>query len=90
MRIAMKVIEHIKQKSQKPHQGHNRPEIPQGMTVYLIKYLSREGYFTYGYQSSEQAQKVIDMMVCEGTDTEQFYHFNSLINPELVIIVRGE
>lgn len=82
----MRIDGYTKQTKQNPHKGWSRPEIKIGTTVFLIKYLGYDGYFTYGYQSYQEAQNVITTMIEQQTDNNQFYPWNVVEDPESAII----
>lgn len=73
-RIRMRIVE-FKSIYKPPHKGWCRPEIAEGTTMYAISYVCG-GYFTYSYLRREDAQRVMQTMIYEGTDTDQYYHFN--------------
>ena len=85
-RVPMKVQRYVRLTAQHEHRGWRRPFVKDFTPTFLIKYVGREGYFTYGYLTSEAAEAVIVNMQREGTDTEQFYAFNVQRDPERVVI----
>lgn len=59
----------------------NTPSVKVGTTLYAIKY-ELGGYFTYSYHTHTEAERIIQAMKDNATNTFQFYGFNVVDTPD--------
>ena len=64
----------------------NAPAVEVGTTLYAIKY-ELGGYFVYSYLTREEAERVRQVSIDNGTNTFQFYGFNVVDIPEYTLPV---
>ena len=72
-RVGMEVVEFITNRHHSGRRGS--PAISKGTKLYAIKY-SIGGYFTYSYQSKQDAINAIENMIRYESDNMRFYPFN--------------
>lgn len=83
-KVAMSIEEY---RTQKEHNGRRgSPRLPSGINLYCIKY-ELGGYFTYSYLNRLEAEFVMRAMQEHGTDTQRYYDFNVVDEPEKTLHV---
>ena len=86
MRIKMSIVEF---ETKRIHNGRRgSPRIPIGTKLYAIKYeYAKGGYFTYSYESKQEAQEVIDEMISHDTDTDKYWEWNVVFDVDATMHV---
>lgn len=84
-KVDMKIEEYITTRAH--HGRRGSPTIPSGTKLYLIKYVNKPGYFTYGYMKRSDAESCIQNMKENETDNEFYYLWNRVSIPEDVMHV---
>lgn len=74
-RVRTEIVEFQTDKPKRGRRGS--PAIPEGTTLYAIKYLhSKGGYSTYSYLHRKDAENAIEMSRIQQTDNERYYEWN--------------
>jgi hypothetical protein len=85
--VKMEIREAIRDIPQREHKGWNRPEVKEGTTIFVLKYIGYDGYYTYSYLDRDKAQIVIDNGKIYGTNTVRFMEFNRTKSSNTTIVV---
>lgn len=85
--LQLEVQTHVKTRRQLQHKGWARPYVEVNTLVYLLKFVGREGYFTFGYLTEKAAVETRDRLQQRYSHPANlFYIWNKQSDPEFVVI----
>ncbi|MCI0617565.1 hypothetical protein L0244_31715, partial [bacterium] len=77
-RVKVEIVEFTTDRPKLGRRGS--PAIPSGTKLFALKYIGKDGYYTYSYLNREDAENCIEGSKLYQTDNEFYYHWNMVMN----------